>query len=317
MARRPRDLVVHVDTGSFESFVEMAMKQISMNPHTASAYRRDVARWLDFCRARGVNPRTARRQEVAQWIEGMTAEGVAPKTRGRRISSLCSVYRELRRELTDKNGEELEPYVKVKNPFSVDDGPRRLPSRAKNPTQVARPDVVKKLLDTCDDSPLGIRDQALIRLLWATGIRRASAIAMTIERLEPDREGFRTIVDAKRGKQVPILIRGRSATALESWLAILKAGGFTKGPIWRKKEGLLTERGVWWMLNDRSKLAKLSRSVSPHMLRVAFLTYNKASLEAKQEAAGHSDPSTTRGYDRTAWRGREAFEGMPEIEEVP
>lgn len=52
------------------------------------------------------------------------------------------------------------------------------------------------------------------------------------------------------------------------------------------------------------------------MLRVAFLTYNRAGLEAKQEAAGHADPATTRLYDRTAWRGRQAFEQMPEIEEA-
>jgi hypothetical protein len=46
------------------------------------------------------------------------------------------------------------------------------------------------------------------------------------------------------------------------------------------------------------------------------LTYNPAGLEAKQEAAGHSDPATTRLYDRASWRGREAFEQMPEVEDV-
>lgn len=245
----------------------------------------------------------------------MTAEGVASKTRGRRLSSLCSIYRELRRELADRDGNEIAPFVMVKNPFSVDDGPRRPRARA-NPTAVARPESVRALLGTCDESPIGVRDRALIRILWATGIRRSSAIAMTIERLEISEQEVRTVVEAKRGKQVTILIVGRAFVALRAWIEILRQGGFTEGPIWRKQNGLLTERGIWWVLRDRSVLAKLPRHVSPHMLRVAFLTYNKAPLEAKQEAAGHSDPTTTREYDRTLWRGREAFEGMPEIEEL-
>ena len=56
--------------------------------------------------------------------------------------------------------------------------------------------------------------------------------------------------------------------------------------------------------------------LTPHMLRVAFITYNPAELEAKQDAAGHADPATTQGYDRNAWKGRAAFVAMPEVEDL-
>lgn len=313
---RTRQIATHIDSSSFEAFVELAMKQISTNPNTADAYRRDVQKWLAFCRARSINPRTPRRQEVAEWLEEMTVAEVAPKTRGRRNASLCSIYRELRRELTDQNGNELPPYVTVRNPFSIDDGPKRRKALAKRPTPAARPDVVQAILATCESSPIGIRDRALIRVLWSTGIRRMSAVSMQIDKLETVPEGYYIEVEAKRDKLVPILICARAATALDVWLDVLRGGGFTAGPIWRKLDGnALSERLIWWMLHDRSIKAKV-RPVSPHMLRAAFLTFNKASLEAKQEAAGHADVNTTRAYDRSQWRGKEAFVGMPEIEDL-
>ena len=317
MPKHPnRQLSTIVDTSSFEAMAGLAMKQISTNPNTVDAYWRDVNAWVAFCQLRGVNPRTARRQEVAAWTDEMIATDVAPKTRLRRISSLCSIYRELRRELTDQNGRELPAYVLVKNPFSIDDGPRRPKARSKRKTPVARGDVVAAILATCDTSPIGIRDGALIRLLWATGIRRASAISMQIEKLEVVPEGYFYEVEAKRDKIVPILIRGRAAAALDRWLDILRGGNIVDGPIWRGLSNRpMTARMIWWLLRDRSREANV-RPISPHMLRVAFLTFNKASLEAKQEAAGHADPSTTRGYDRSQWRGKEAFEGMPEVEEL-
>lgn len=311
-----RSLQVHVETGSFEAMVGLALGQISKNRNTADAYWRDVSAWLAFCGRRGISPRTPRRQEVSLWIDEMREAGLQPKTRARRVSSLCSVYRELRRDLTDQDGKELPPVVEVKNPFSIDDGPRRERGNPRRPTPVARPDVVAKLLATCDDSPLGVRDRALIRVLWATGIRRGSAVSMTIEALEEDREGYQTEVTAKGDKLVRLLIRGHAATAVAGWLDVLRAAGITAGPLWRTKRGALTDRGLWRMLRARADRAKVTGRFSPHMLRVAFLTYNRAGLEAKQEAAGHADPATTRLYDRTEWRGRQAFEQMPEIEEA-
>lgn len=311
-----RGLQLHVDNDSFEAFVALALGQISKNRNTLDAYWRDVRQWLDFCARHGIDPHSPRRQEVSLWMDEMREAGTQAKTRARRISSLCSVYRELRRELADKDGKEIPPVVLVKNPFSVDDGPRRERGNPRRPTPVARPEVVQKLLATCDDSPLGVRDRALIRILWGTGLRRSSVVAMRVDQLEEDREGYQLSVEAKGAKSVRILIRGQAATALAAWLALLHEAGFTKGPLWRTKRAALTERGIWWILRTRANRAQIKGRLSPHMLRVSFLTYNRAGLEAKQDAAGHSDPATTRMYDRSAWKGREAFEQMPEIEEA-
>jgi integrase/recombinase XerD len=319
--KRGRELTTAVDYASFDAFVRLAIRQVTRNKHTVDAYSRDAARWIAFCRGRGVDPSIARRHDVAAWMETMIEEAVAPKTRGRRISALCSIYRELRREIHDDAGNEHPPIVRVENPFAVDGGPKRERVHPIAPTPVARPDLVTALLKGCGSDPIGIRDRALLRVLWRTGARRSSIAAMRIEQLEHRApEGgfpvFEIVLAAKRDKRVRVQIRGQAGAALAAWLAVLAKSGIRTGPLWLGKKRPLTPSGVWNALARRARLAGIRDRISPHMLRVAFLTYNPAGLEAKQEAAGHADPETTRSYDRTAWRGKEAFEQMPEPEDV-
>jgi site-specific recombinase XerD len=320
VTRRSREIVPRRDdTTSFDALVAMAIAQITRNRNTADAYARDVNAWLAFCRSRSISPLSPRPQEVALWMEEMIAADVAPKSRARRMSALCSVYRELRRSMRDRDGRDLAPAVTVPNPFSVDDGPRReRGTHAIATTPLVAREVVLAALGACGDDELGKRDRAIIRVLWATGIRRTSLATMRIEQLQRDvaTEGFVLKVAAKGGKRVQILIAGRAAEALRVWLSVLRASGITKGPLWRTKRDTLTASGVFKMLRRRAAAGGHTDPISPHMFRVAFLTHNRATLEAKQDAAGHSDPATTRGYDRATWRGRAAFEGMPEVEDL-
>jgi site-specific recombinase XerD len=333
---RARQLAAPDDTESFELLaLRVAMPQITRNRNTADAYARDVGRWLMFCRARAVDPFRPSRHAVAAWMDEMIAAEIAPKTRQRRVSALCSVYRELRRDLVMPDGSTRAAPVAVPNPFSVDEGPKReRKAVAIEPTPVADPAIVQAMLETCEPGagdapgardrpcppidPTNTRDRALIRVLWATGLRRSSVVDMLIDRLRPgpDGDGYETTVTAKGNKRPRVWIRGGAAEALAAYLAELAAGGVATGPLWRGRRGRLTARGVAAALRRRAKLAGAMGRISPHMMRVAFLTFNESSLDARQDAAGHADPATTRGYDRAAWRGREAFAKMPEIEQV-
>jgi integrase/recombinase XerD len=314
MRRQPRNItsdVVLFDKEQGDSFDVVVHKEIAnvttRSAHTRSAYYGDWGKWRSFCLARGVDIKSPEDFHVTAWIEEMTKAKLAPKTRARRVASLCTIYKRLRRK-----------GKVVLNPFSVDDGPEREPARAISPTPLAAPGLARKLLATCDVSPLGIRDHALLRVLWATGARRAALLAMTFERLsaDPKSGGYQALLFEKRGKDNRVLIHGRAALALTAWLAILEQAKITKGPIWRSKRGPLESRGLAHMIDRRAKRAGITKKMSPHQFRVAFLTLNPASLDSKQDAAGHADPTTTRSYNRTLWRGREAFEKMPEIEEA-
>lgn len=300
------DVVVYKRTGSFDEKVhEAILKASSRSPHTRAAYLSDYKLWQAFCSERGVSPKDPAELAVTAWLESMKKQKLAPKTRNRRIAALCTIYRRLKRAgAVDQN------------PFSIEEGPEREAARALEPTPIVAPELVKKILATCNDTVLGKRDAALIRILWATGARRASVIDMTFERLRIGRDTHEALLLGKGGKDVRVLIRGQAARALDQWIAELREAKLATGPLWRTKRGPMTARALGHMLSRRAKAAGISDKISPHQFRVAFLTLNPAGIEAKQSAAGHADPSTTMLYDRASWRGKEAFEQMPEIEDA-
>ncbi|HZJ65921.1 MAG TPA: tyrosine-type recombinase/integrase [Kofleriaceae bacterium] len=311
MKRKSTAVTVHREQGTLDEAAYAAILTISPVANTRRAYQTDFTRWAEFASDRGIDLRDPAELDVAAWVEAMRKEGLAPKTRARRIAALCTVYRKLK-----KRG------VVTANPFSIEDGPEREKALALAPTPALPPDVAKRLVDTCDDSPLGKRDRAIIRVLWAVGARRASLCDMTFERVRPSVDGGRKVyiakLLAKGGKEVQVLIKGAAATALGEWFEVLREAKLSTGPIWRTRKNAeaMTSRAVGKMLTRRAKRAKITDRVSPHTFRVSFLTYNPAGLEAKQAAAGHADPATTRLYDRASWRGKEAFEAMPEIEDA-
>jgi integrase/recombinase XerD len=306
--RRPQQLQRLVVASPFESHVAGALASISASDATRSAYRRDFDVWSQFCSERNVNRQAPQTDAAAAFVEWMKRkpEPDAPTTRARRMSSLASIYRELKRRKA----------IDGPNPFSVDDGPKREKVAVEEPTQIATPEVVRKVLSTCDVTTLlGVRDAAIIRALWSTGMRRVSLLSMTQERLARDPLGYVATVTKKGGETQRVLLKGKAREALERWLVILRDSDLKTGKIWREEDAkLLVEHNLNRALERRAKL--VGEYLTPHMLRVAFLTYNPADIEAKQDAAGHADPTTTQIYDRTAWRGREAFVAMPEIEDL-
>jgi len=289
----------------FESAVSLALVAISAAENTRMEYRRDFELWRTFCQKYHIRIDLPREGAVAAFVEWMRERGDAPRSRARRMSALCSIYRELKRK-----NQKLVPA----NPFSVDDGPKREKVSTETPTPLARPDLVLAALKTCDDSLTGIRDAAIIRVLWSTGMRRASLLSMTHKKLQRDRRGIIATVIKKGGEDHRVLIRGKALEAFERWLQVLKDGSFTTGEIWRDQKGRpLNARDLNRMLQRRGGK---ENALSPHMLRVAFITYNPAPVEAKQDAAGHANIETTMLYDRRQWKGLEAFEKMPEVEDV-
>jgi site-specific recombinase XerD len=303
---RSRQLQRLVVASPFEAHVAGALAKISASDATRAAYRRDFDYWSEFCAERNVDRQAPQEDAAAAFVEWMKRKNDAGTTRARRMSSLSSIYRELKRRKA----------IDVPNPFSVDDGPRREKVAVEEPTQIATPAVVRKVLSTCDETTLlGVRDAAIIRSLWSTGMRRVSLLSMTHERLARDPLGYVATVVKKGSQTQRVLLKGKALEALDRWLTILRDSDLKTGKLWREDDAsLLVAHNLNRALEKRATL--VGEYLTPHMLRVAFLTYNPADIEAKQDAAGHADPTTTQIYDRNAWRGREAFIAMPEVEDL-
>ena len=312
----PSTVIPYDPLEAFRRLVMEACVLLSASPHTRRAYLADAGRWIEFCRENDVRPEAAEPIHVAAWVESMRHEGFAPKTRGRRVSSLSSIYRHLKRDGRVE-----------RNVFSAEDGPKREPTPANRPTPIAETGAVLAALRCCEEAASsatapsrseGMRDAAIMRVLWATASRRSSLVQITRERLvfHSDDGSYTCEVPAKGGKMVRLWFGGRAASAVTRWLARLDEMGIVGGPIFRrlvKTRRPMTERDVWEVVSRRGEEG--GGKLTPHSFRVAFLTLNPAALDERQDAAGHEKSDTTRGYERT-WRGQRAFMLMPEVEDA-
>lgn len=177
------------------------------------------------------------------------------------------------------------------------------------------------LLHSCDQTPLGIRDAAILSLLYGCGLRRAELVALNVGDYDPSaaEAGAGTLrVRGKRNKVrlVPV-VRG-AAAALHDWLAIrgCEAGPLFRGVGNRNRGGPLTTQAIWKMVQTRAKAAGIP-ALSPHDFRRTFvgdLLDRGADIVTVQKLAGHTDVSTTARYDR---RGEAAKQRAAELLHVP
>lgn len=174
-------------------------------------------------------------------------------------------------------------------------------------------DLLQRLLATCDDTPLGVRDRALLSFGFATGGRRRSEVASaSFAQLRPTSQGFDFDLAHSKTNQggadrpenhKPLV--GAAAAAMRSWLQLLAGIGITAGPIFRRvrRGGLigapLTDSAVRRIVLRRCELAGVEGEFSAHSLRAGFMTQAGRSGIPLAEAmafSGHRDVKTALGY---------------------
>jgi len=177
-------------------------------------------------------------------------------------------------------------------------------------------ELLQRVVDTCDDSPIGVRDRAILLVAFASGgRRRAEVAAMQLQHLTRAQQGFLYYLPHSKTNQLgaddptnwkPIM--GRAAQALEAWLSVMQRQGIElqEGAIFRKayKGTTIGSTGVggsmiWKMVKARCKQAGLDEGFSPHSLRSGFMTQagrDKVPLNEAMAMSGHSHVKTAMGY---------------------
>lgn len=174
---------------------------------------------------------------------------------------------------------------------------------------------LRALLTDCDLEPLGVRDVAIVSMLYACGLRRAELVALDYA----DVRESSLIVHGKRRKmrQVPI---GAASFALNAWLAIRgkQAGALFWGLGNRNRGKRLTTQAVYDMLRRRAKAAGVDK-LSPHDLRRSFvgdLLDAGADIATVQQMAGHASVDTTARYDRRGERAKQKAADLLHLPQV-
>jgi integrase/recombinase XerC len=210
------------------------------------------------------------------------------KSVARKISSLRSLYRFFMREGYCKD-----------NPFSF----ASLPKKEWSIPKFLYEEELAKLFEVSDlSTPLGQRNQALLELLYATGIRVSECCGLTLEDLDFHMETI--LVTGKGNKQRYVPLGSYAQNILRIYIQdgrnkLLKKKEPSSALFLNAKGGSLTDRGVRYILNDMIEKASLTMHMSPHMLRHTFATHmlnEGADLRTVQELLGHAHLSTTQIY---------------------
>lgn len=280
-------------TGEIQAFLEQLEQDRDQSPHTVRSYRRDLQDLAGFLAGpRGAAPPVAAIDAgaVRAWVADMHGRGLAASTIGRRLSAARSFFRWLGlHDLVPAN-----PAAEVRNPKK----PERLPDRLDV-------DEIGAVLEAPDRSTLaGLRDRALLELLYAAGLRVAELVALDVDDVAFADRTVRVLGKGRKERIVPF--GGKAASALRDWLAASterRARTDAEALFLNLRGGRLTDRSVRRVLDGAVTRAALLRGVHPHALRHSFATHLLESgmdLRAIQELLGHARLSTTQRYTAVA-----------------
>ncbi|MFC1936761.1 tyrosine-type recombinase/integrase, partial [Chloroflexota bacterium] len=175
---------------------------------------------------------------------------------------------------------------------------------------------ISAIIEAClDGTPAGVRDVAIITLLYSTGIRRAELVGLDVENYNSE-TGKIWVISGKGRKDRPVWVANGAKYAMDDWLAI--RGDDPGALFWPvNKSGVMTNKrlstqAVWRIVEKRAKIAKVE-DISPHDFRRTFITgmIRDHDLSLAADLAGHADVNTTRRYDmRRDEEKREAVKGL-------
>jgi len=276
-----------------DGFIEHLRVECNASPESVRAYASDLRAYLDWCERCSLDPVTITPRQLRRYLAELDAARYARRTVARKLSSLRSFFEYLQREqITD-----TDPAMALGTPKL----PRNLP-------ETLSADVVSALLDAPDPSkPLGIRDRAILELLYATGIRVAELCGLDLGDL--DLVQGQVKVMGKGSKQRILPIHRLAISRLDGYLS--EARG-TLGPapeesaVFLNRCGTrLSTGGVRRMLKRQLEVIGADPGIHPHVLRHTFATDlldAGADLRSVQELLGHVALSTTQIYTHLSLR---------------
>lgn len=266
------------------------MVERGLSPASVDAYRRDLRDFGNWLAAAKKTVYQARREHLLAYLKHLRGRGLASRSASRSLSAVRGFYRFATAHLEF----EADPTDDVSNPRAGFALPKML-SETEVEALLAAPDAA---------TPLGLRDRAMLELLYASGLRVSELVGLPRDRVDLDGGILRVSGKGGRERLVPF---GKSAAEwLERYLSRVRPALDKKG----RSELFLSARGApmtrqrFWQLVDRyRRSAGIRRKLSPHALRHAFATHlleHGADLRALQMMLGHADISTTQIYTRVS-----------------
>lgn len=275
---------------ALEDYMHFLRVERQLATNTITSYKRDLTDYIEFLIAMDIKSiEAATRGDVLLYLQKLNGEGKSSRTVSRHISSIRSFHQFLLREkvtTTDPTTHLELPKIEQKLP------------------RVLSMEEIDKLIETPDRSkPQGIRDHALLEILYGTGMRVSELIDLDLDDIHLSMGFVR--VFGKGGKERIVPLGNKAIAACTQYVNEARTRFISKqsGPIdalfVNMRGGRLTRQGCWKLLKGHALKANIQKKLTPHILRHSFATHlieNGADLRAVQEMLGHADISTTQIY---------------------
>ena len=281
-----------IDDALVDAFCDQLWLQDGLAAASLASYRRDLAHWRGWLGSRRTPLLRAGRADLEQWLADQFAAKAKATSVARRLSALRRFYRfELAQGAIGE-----DPTLRVRAPKK----PLRLPkqlSEAQVEALLAAPDT---------KTPLGLRDRAMLEMLYATGLRVSELTGLKLSQVAHDGSALRVVGKGSKERLVPI---GDEAVA---WVTryrrevrpALAAASRRDELFLTQRQAPLTRQAFWALVKRYAVRAGIAKAaLSPHVLRHAFATHllnHGADLRVVQLLLGHADITTTTIYTHVA-----------------
>ena len=275
-----------------DRFLSHLSVEKGLSPHTLSAYAQDLKKLAVFAEKHHLLiPEQIRRKEILLFFSELKKSALSPASSARALSTFRTFFKYLSME-----------GVIHHDPFARIEAPRRA---FRLPKTLSFNEVEALLNLPKGEAPIGLRDDAMIELLYATGLRVSELTRLPIGALNLQ-AGY-TLVFGKGGKERIVPIGERAQRKLKTYLASARPQ-FLKGrdsnDLFVSRFGKAISRQAFWkQLKLYALRANVQKPISPHMLRHSFASHlleGGADLRSVQMMLGHADISTTQIYTHVA-----------------
>ncbi|MCA1796873.1 MAG: site-specific tyrosine recombinase XerD [Desulfuromonadaceae bacterium] len=271
-----------------DAFTDYLSIERGLARNSIEAYSADLHRFIEFCTASGVKqPGEINSEHIRAFFSHLKHAGLGVRSRARYLAALRGFYTFA-----------LEEGWLGHNPVTEIETPKLLHTLP----HVLSLAEVEALLESCsNENSLGMRDRAMLEVLYACGLRVSELVSLQLNDYHPASAYIKTTGKGDKERIVPI---GEAAMEvlqyyLDHGRPALLRGRHSNYVFLNRSAGGLTRQGFWKIIKRRAIEAGISKNVTPHTLRHSFATHlleNGADLRVVQVLLGHADISTTQIY---------------------
>lgn len=276
-------------TDYLQQYLNYLRFEKNLSDNSVSSYKSDLERYINYLSTQKINrPEYIQSKHIRRLLQLLSELGLSTSTLARNLSSIRSFHLFLISEELIKS-----------DPSEHVDGPKL---RRHLPSVLTFDEIELLCLNISIDDPLGLRDRAMIEVLYACGLRISELLTLLLREIYFKEEFIRILGKGSKQRLVPISIRALNWVKkyLELSRPVLDKHQRSSGAAFLSIRGTIMSRmGFWKILQKYIRESGIRKEIHPHTFRHSFATHlleGGADLRAVQEMLGHSDISTTQIY---------------------